>query len=90
VQNPSQALGSFLPLVFFFALMYFFLIRPQQREQKKRRDMLAALKEGDKIVTAGGIHAVITKVKEDTVLARIAQNVEIELQKSGVGYVVKH
>ncbi|NPV71594.1 MAG: preprotein translocase subunit YajC [Firmicutes bacterium] len=84
----QQQLGGLLPLVFFFALMYFFLIRPQQREQKKRRDMLSTLKEGDKIVTAGGIHAVITKVKDNTLLVRIAQNVEVELQKSGVGFVV--
>ena len=82
-------LGGLLPLVFFFALMYFFLIRPQQREQKRRKEMLGALKEGDKIVTAGGMHGVITKVKENSVLVRIAQNVEAEFQKSGIGFVVK-
>ncbi len=82
-------LASLLPLVFFFVVMYFFLIRPQQREQKKRQEMLSSIKEGDKVVTTGGIHAVITKVKENSFLARIAQNVEVELQRSGVAYVVK-
>ncbi|MCR4398321.1 MAG: preprotein translocase subunit YajC [Firmicutes bacterium] len=80
---------SLLPLLFFIVLMYFLFIRPQQREQKKRREMLNALKEGDKVVTAGGMHAVITKVKDDSLLVRIAPNVEVELQKSGVAYLVK-
>lgn len=82
-------LASLLPLVLFFALMYFFLLRPQQREQKKRQEMLSSIKEGDKVVTTGGIHAVITKVKDTSILARIAQGVEIEIQKSGVAYIVR-
>ncbi len=82
-------LANLLPLVLFFALMYFFLIRPQQREQKKRQEMLRSIKEGDKVITTGGMHAVITKVTDNTVLARIAQGVEVEFQKSGVGAVIR-
>ncbi|MGE5484865.1 MAG: preprotein translocase subunit YajC [Ignavibacteriales bacterium] len=82
-------LANLLPLLLFFAMMYFFLLRPQQREQKKRQEMLNSIKEGDKVVTTGGIHAVITKVMDTSFLARIAQGVEVEVQKSGVAYVVR-
>lgn len=63
------------------------MIRPQQQQQKKRREMLEDLKVNDHVITAGGIHGRITKIKGDTVLLRIADKTEIELEKSGISYV---
>lgn len=65
---PSM-LATFLPLIVIFVLFYFMFIMPQKKEQKKMQEMLAALKEGDKIVTAGGIVGIITKItdKEDQI-----------------------
>jgi len=55
----------------YFALMvavfYFVLIRPQKKQEKKMREMLAALKVGDKVITAGGIAGKIVKIKDDFV-----------------------
>lgn len=67
-EQPSM-IATFLPLVVIFVLFYFMFIMPQKKEQKKTQEMLAALKEGDKVVTAGGIVGIITKItdKEDQI-----------------------
>lgn len=84
----QQWAGTFGYLLVFFAILYFMMIRPQQRQQKQRREMLSRVKTNDNIVTIGGIHGRITRVKEDRVTVRIADKVEIELEKSAIGSVV--
>ncbi len=75
-------------IVLLFGLMYFMLIRPQQQQRKRRDQMLGALKKGDKIVTLGGIHGTITEMADDYLTLRVADKVELRLNKSGVGYVL--
>ena len=55
---------SLLPLVLIFIVFYFLLIRPQQKKMKVHREMLGALRRGDKVVTNGGIVGLVTKVIE--------------------------
>ena len=62
-----EMLGMLLPLVLMFVVFYFFLIRPQKKKDKKVKDMLAALKPGDRICTIGGIYATIESIKDDTI-----------------------
>ena len=50
-----------------FAVFYFLLIRPQRKKDKKVKDMLSALKIGDRISTIGGIFGTITAIKDDTI-----------------------
>ena len=64
VAGPAGMLGSFVPLLLIIVIFYFFLIRPQNKKQKETQKMLDALKKGDKIITIGGIHGVISSVKE--------------------------
>ena len=71
----------------FFAIIYFLMIRPQQQQQKKRKQMLEELKVDDAIVTLGGVHGKITKLREDYITIKIADKVEVDLDKTGVGYV---
>jgi len=85
----DKTLTAWFPLIVFFVLMYAILILPQRRQQKKRQDMLAALRKGDRVVTIGGIHGVITEIKGDVLTLRIAEKVEINLQRSAVGYVAR-
>lgn len=68
---------------------YFLLIAPQRKKQKEHEKLLSALQSGDEIVTNGGIFGVITNVKEDRFVVRIADNTKIELGKSFVASVVK-
>lgn len=62
-----EMLGMLLPLILMFVVFYFFLIRPQKKKDKKVKDMLAALKPGDRICTIGGIYGTIVSLKDDTV-----------------------
>jgi preprotein translocase subunit YajC len=56
-----------IQLVIFVAIFYFMLILPQRKEQKRLRDMLAALRPGDEVVTAGGLIGEIILIKDDQV-----------------------
>jgi preprotein translocase subunit YajC len=54
-----------------FAFMWFVLIRPQRKEEKRRKEMIDAMKRGDKVVTIGGVHGVVETVGEATIDVRI-------------------
>ena len=63
----GEMLGMILPLVLMFVVFYFLLIRPQKKKDKKVNEMLAALKNGDRVCTIGGIYGTITSIKDDTI-----------------------
>ena len=74
------AFASFLPLILIFLIMYFLLIRPQQKKMKEHQAMVAALRRGDQVVTAGGVVGKVTKVRDDgEVEVEIAQGVNIRV-----------
>ena len=62
VSGMMQGVVQFAPLVLIFAVFYFLLIRPQQQKQKEMRQMLLALKRGDRVVTGGGILGTVQRV----------------------------
>ena len=82
-------LASFVPIILIFVIMYFLLFRPQIKRQKEQARLVAALKTGDRVVTAAGIHGLISNVKDRTVTLKIADNVKIEIEKSAVTSVLK-
>jgi preprotein translocase subunit YajC len=89
-QVPSGGIGSFfVPLIFIFIIMYFVMIRPQKKRQQQQQQLIASLKTGDRVVTNAGIHGLISNVKENTVLVKVADNVKIEMEKSAVTTVLK-
>lgn len=65
-------------------IFYFLLIRPQRKQQKELKDRQDALKPGDKVVSAGGIYGVITKVEQDAVRMEIAPSVTIKIAKTSI------
>ncbi|MBT3916025.1 MAG: preprotein translocase subunit YajC [Rhodospirillaceae bacterium] len=85
-QGAGGADGGFatlLPLVLIFVVFYFLLIRPQQKRAKQHREMLGAVRRGDKVVTGGGIMGTVTKVVNDDELAvEIAEGIKIRVQRS--------
>jgi preprotein translocase subunit YajC len=89
-QVPGGGIGSFfIPLIFIFIIMYFVMIRPQKKRQEQQQKLIAALKTGDRVVTNAGIHGLISNVKENTVLLKVADNVKIEMDKAAVTTVLK-
>ena len=71
-------------IMIFFGIFYFLVILPQQRKMKKDQEMRASLKEGDRILTSGGILGVIEKVKDSTVIIRVGKNTQLEIVKGAV------
>ena len=69
------------PLVLIFVVFYFLLIRPQQRRMKAHRDMVAAVKKGDTVVTAGGIIGKVVKVTEDEIEVELAPGTKVRVVK---------
>ena len=76
----SSGIGQFIPLILIFVIFYFFLIRPQQKKVKEHKAMVEGLKNGDKIVTSGGITGTISRVIDnDKIEVEIADNVTVEV-----------
>ena len=67
VSPVAALLGTFLPMILIVVVFYFFLIRPQRKKDKQVKNMLAALKVGDRICTIGGLYGTIAALKDDTV-----------------------
>ncbi len=71
------------------AIFYFLIIRPQNKKQKQTKNMLAALKKGDRIQSIGGIRGVVQKVNDDTVVVKVDDNTKLEFLKSAIGEVLE-
>ncbi len=75
---------TFLPLLLMLVVFYFLMIRPQQKRAKEHREMIGALKKGDEVVTNGGLGGSITKVGDAYLSVRVAEDVEVKVQKQAV------
>ena len=86
LQAPSQPGGItlLLPLILIMGIFYFLMILPAQRRQKKVNEMLKNLKNGDKIITNGGIYGTIVGLEDDAVQLRVAEQVKIKLSRSAI------
>lgn len=83
----GNILVSLIPFLLIFVLFYFLLILPQQKRQKKSKEMLEALKKGDKVVTSSGIWATVTNLGKQTVTLQIADNTKIKIQKEYIARI---
>lgn len=81
-------LGMVLPIALIFVIFYVFIIRPQNKKQKETQKMIDALKKGDKVVTIGGIHGVISSVKDQTVIVKVDDDAKIEFTRSAIASVI--
>lgn len=84
----GSMLMSVLPFGLIILIFYFFIIRPQNKKQKETEKMLSALKKGDKVVTVGGIHGVISSTKEKTVIVKVDDNAKIEFSRNAIATVI--
>jgi len=78
---------SIIFLIAIFAIFYFLLIRPSQVKQKQHLEMLKNIKKGDKVVTQGGIHGEVVKIKDKVFHLKIADKTEIVVEKSAIVFV---
>ncbi|MFT9494033.1 preprotein translocase subunit YajC [Anaerosolibacter sp.] len=85
--------GTYSPIIMtavFLGIFYFLIIRPQQKRDKQVKEMRSNLKVGDQIVTIGGIHGKITKIKEDVLTIEVgADKLKLQIARWAVGNVNK-
>jgi preprotein translocase subunit YajC len=84
---PSSTGGGYsglIMIVLLFVIMYFFMIRPQQKQRKEIEKQRAAMKVGDKVVTAGGVHGKLKEINDTTYLIEISEGVKIKIDKTSV------
>ena len=80
-------MGMLFPFAIVFAIIYFLMIRPQQKKQKETREMLERLKTGDNVL-ASGIYGEVTKIKDDVITLKVADNVRIRVHRVSVSSVL--
>lgn len=83
----GSMLTTLIPFALVFVIFYFLIIRPQNKKQKDMQKMISGVQKGDRVVTIGGVHAVVDKVKETTVVLRVDDNVRMEFSKSAIASV---
>jgi len=87
-QSPAPTgsfFGGMLPILLIFAIFYFLLFMPMQRQKKQQRKMLEELKNGDAVMTNGGIIGTIVKLEDDRLTVRVKpDNIKIEIARSAV------
>lgn len=86
-QAAPDAIMQLAPLAMILGVFYFLLIRPQQKKQKETRSMLANLKRGDKVKTAGGLHGTITGITDTVVTLEIAEKVRVKVDRNFISAV---
>ena len=76
--------GAFIPLILMFAIFYFLLIRPQQKKAKQHREMISSIKKGDRVVSSGGLHGLVTGITDEVVTMEIAPKVRVKVSRASV------
>jgi len=84
LQAAGTGTSSLIMFGMIFAVMYFFMIRPQIKKQKKDREYRSALKQGDAVITIGGIYGKITDVKEDAFVIEAYGGTKLKVAKTAV------
>ena len=86
--DAGSSLFSLLPLVVIFVLFYFLLIRPQQKRAKQHKEMVAALKKGEEIVTNGGLLGKVTEVSVNFVTVEVSSGLNVRIQRQSISQVM--
>ncbi len=86
----AAILGNPIVMMGLMAVMfYFLLIRPQQRQRKEQAARIAAMKNGDKVITTAGLHGIVHNVKDATVMVKVAEGTILEFDKPAIATVIK-
>lgn len=80
-------LGAMPFFIGMFVIMYFVMIRPQQKRAKEQRARVDSLKIGSKVISAGGIHGLVTNVSDKTVTVKVSDNSKIKFEKASISQV---
>lgn len=88
-QAPNPIFTFLMPMGLILIIFYFLLIRPANKKQKALQGMIDNLKNGDKIITTGGIHGVVAGISDEIIQLRVAPNIKIEISRNAVAALQK-
>ena len=77
-------LVQFLPILLIGVIFYLLVFMPMRKRQKKLEAMIHALKNGDRVITSGGLYGTVNGIKDKTLILKIADQVKIEVAKSAI------
>jgi preprotein translocase subunit YajC len=84
-----SALLQFAPIAAIIGIFYLLLIRPMQKQKQAQAKMLAELKNGDSVVTTGGIVGTVLAVESDTLILRVKpDNLRLQFARSAISGLV--
>jgi len=83
-QSGLGGLAGILPIVLIMGVFYILLIRPQQKRQRQLQETIASLKNGDRVITNGGIIGVITAVRDTSFFIRSADKTILEVSRTSI------
>jgi preprotein translocase subunit YajC len=83
-EGQKNSFVYFVPYILIFVVFYFLLIAPARKKQKKHSEMLENLKNGDRVITNGGIHGTVVGLADGVIQVRIADQVKIEVSRNAV------
>ncbi|MFR9502924.1 MAG: preprotein translocase subunit YajC [Rikenellaceae bacterium] len=83
-QPLTDKIGPFVLPLLMVAFVWFIMIRPENKRRKEATKFREGLKKGDKVVTAGGIYAIVKEVKETSLLIEVDSNVTLRIDKNMV------
>jgi len=86
MQGGSDIFASLLPLIVLFAIFYFLVIRPQQKQAKTHKEMIGALKKGDKVITNGGLIGEVVKPEDDFIKVKLNGDTTVKVSRD---YIAK-
>jgi len=87
-QSPAQSFGPFIQMALILGVFYVVLFLPMRKQQKKTKEMLSALKKGDRVVTTGGIYGQVASVEDQVVWVKIADTVKVKMARSAITGIV--
>lgn len=82
--SAGSGMSGMIMIVLMIVIFYFFMIRPQQKKQKELKKQREAMQNGDKVVTAGGIHGRIKEIRENVIVIEAAPGVSLKVDRGSV------
>ncbi len=83
-QASANGLVAILPFILILVVLYVLMILPAQRRQRKLSAMISALKNGDKVITNGGIYGTVVGLDNESVQLRVAEQVKVRVARSAI------
>jgi preprotein translocase subunit YajC len=84
----TNMLVQLIPFVVIFAIFYLLIILPARKKQKQHQNLIASLKGGERVITAGGVYGTVSRVMDDRFEIQVDTNTRIQIAKGSISGVV--